>query len=393
MKDDILKYPVLRDNDQKLPVSLIGLRNNASSTIAQSSDNSSSSYLHKIEICLEYANEIINSLGGETQLLPLLSSELAITLINCAILYSEMASELLQRAYTSNDTKNKLWTIAGEQVKKGLGLLHFLETFLIEHNINTNYTQQLNKHIDEYQILYQLSIIVLSFLKLKIIMSNPENNKLDLQTNDLGSTAALCVFNSKLSMGCYNSALGLTKSNLVTKELLAFLLGSIFLLMSIDNFNIDEVGIAIGMLDEVINEFSIIIPRGIITKTSLEKESSSKFSKSGLLKRKDLLKNKLHHVSNKSSKIIATNGSHALLPVLIDVLNDFLIPLIVLLRYVYQRTNDKVTFKPVEKDIEILKSKFPIGKSPKMKGERWMIINGQLEPESPGGTNSNGNYF
>lgn len=392
MRDNILKYHILKDNDHKLPVSLIGLRNNIISTTERPSDNSSSSYLHKIEIGLEYANEIINIYSGGTEPVPLLSSELAITLINCSIFYSEMASELLQRAYTSNDPKNKLWTIAGEQVKKGLGLLQFLNNFLIQRNISTEYTLQLNEYIDEYQILYQLSIIVLSFLKLKIIMSNPETNKLDLQTNELGSTAALCVFNSKLCMGCNNSALGLKKSNLVTKELLAFLQGSIFLLMSIDNFNIDEVGIAIGMLDEVINEFSIIIPREEITKTTLEKESSSKFSKAGLLKRKNLLKNKLRHVSNKSS-MIATRHSQTLLPVLVDVLNDFLVPLIVLLRYVYQRTNDKMTFKPVEKDIDALKSKFPIGKSPEMKGEQWIVSHGQLKTESLGETNSNINYF
>ncbi|KAG0654613.1 hypothetical protein C6P45_003340, partial [Maudiozyma exigua] len=387
MRHDLLKYPVIKDNHQ-LPASLIGLRVNVTSVIVQACDNSSNSYLHKIETCLDYANEIINCLSADTHLEPVLSPELAITLINCSIFYSKMASDLLERANTSNDPKNKLWAIAGEQVKKGLGLLHFLNNFLIEHNIITEFTEQLNRHIEEYQILYQLSIIVLSFLKLKIIMSNPEGTKLDLQTNDLGSTAALCVFNSKLCTGCYNSALGLRKSNLITKQLLSFLQGSIFLLMSIDKFNVDEVGIAIGMLDEVINEFSIIIPRETITKTLLEKESSSKFSKSGLLKRKDLIKSKLHHTSNKSSKLLTNNGSHTLLPVLFDVLNDFLVPLIVLLRYVYQRTNDKVTFKPVEKNIEVLKSKLPLGKSPKMKGEQWIFNHGKLKTESSQKSNS-----
>ncbi|SMN18098.1 similar to Saccharomyces cerevisiae YGR122W Probable ortholog of A. nidulans PalC, which is involved in pH regulation and binds to the ESCRT-III complex [Maudiozyma saulgeensis] len=397
MQGDLISYPTLKDEQHTIPLSLKGLRGNVISSITTSSEKTSNVLLHQTEVCLEYASAIINHIPDDPNLIPSLSSELSITILNCSMFYSEMAIALLKRAYSSNDSKSKLWSIAGEQVKKGLGLLQFLNMYLLNNSISTEFTSIINDRIEEYQILYQMSIIVLSFLKLKQVISNPETTKLDLQTNDMASTASLCLFNAKLCMGCYNNAHGLKTSSLVNKQLLSYLEGSIFLLLSIDNFNKNETGISIGMLEEAINDFSNIVPREQITKTSLDKNSSPKLSKTGLLKRKDLLKNKLQHniltTKNGVQKMQHGNNKFQLIPTLLDVLNDFLIPLVVLLRYVYQRTNDKLSFKPIERNIELLKSTFPIGKSPKMDGIIWIFENNKLTTNSENIYKESQNYF
>ncbi|CAB4252015.1 similar to Saccharomyces cerevisiae YGR122W Probable ortholog of A. nidulans PalC, which is involved in pH regulation and binds to the ESCRT-III complex [Maudiozyma barnettii] len=397
MQGNQISYPSLRDETRTFPLSLRGLRDNVIASISTSSTKTSNDLLHKIEVCLEYANTVINNILEEHERLESLSSELSITIINCSTFYSDIAIELLKRAYSSNDPKNKLWSIAGEQVKKGLGLLQFLNIYLINNNIPTKFAHSINDRIEEYQILYQLSIIILSFLKLKITMSNPETTKLDLQTNDMASTASLCLFNAKLCIGCYNNAQGFKFSNLINKHLLSYLEGSVFLLMSIDNFHKNETGVAIGMLEETINDFSNIVPREYITKTTLDKKSSSKLSQTSLLKQKEILKNKLQHrvlsFKNGIQKKQHDNDPSELIPVLVDMLDDFLIPLIVLLRYVFQKTNDKLSFKPIERDIKQLKSTFPIGKTPKMDGIEWRYENCKLTTNTGNDYKEAQNYF
>lgn len=397
MSDLKLTYPSLNNAPDKYPVQLVGLREAAIRISSEKFTNSSNENLHSIDTYLKYASGLMAVIHEEPVLLKLLSTDLTVTLVNCSTFYSKVTTALLQRAYTSNDPKSKLWVSAGQEVKKGLGLLQFLEKTLNNQSVGSIHSSVIREQIENLQILSQLTVITLSLLKLKHVMSNPMTTKLELQTNSISSTATSCVFNTKLCLGCLNNASGLRMQGFINQQLLAFLEGCAFLLMSIDEFKSNETGISIGMLEQTINFYSKIIPRTEITQSILEKENSTRSTKFSLRKKKELLKNKMHHTLSKTKQVTSNIGpglsNTKLLPVLNVILHDFLIPLIQLLRYVYKQTNEKLTFKPIESDMSTLTSRLPSGISPTVTGTDWKFENEVLQISEPTINALDSSYF
>lgn len=397
MSNVILNYPPLNKDHDKYSVHLLGLREAAIGITDGNTTDTSNENLYSIYTYLKYASSLMEIIHQEPVLLKLLSTDLTVTLINCSTRYSTITTELLQRAYASNDTKSKLWVSAGQEVKKGLGLLQFLQKTLNSKSVGSIHGTTITEQIKRLQLLSQLTVITLSLLKLKHTLSNPMTTKLELETNKISTTASACVFNTKLCIGCLNNAGVLKHQGFINQQLLSFLDGSAFLLMSIDEFKSDETGVSIGMLEQTIKSYSDIIPRSDITQTILSKNDSARSAKETLLKKKDLLKNKMHHTLSKTknitSKVDSKVSTPKLLPVLDTVLHDFLIPLIQLLRYVYKQTNEKLTFKPVESDINTLKAKLPSGISPNVIGIEWTFENGTLQTIEQSKETSNTSYF
>lgn len=79
------------------------------------------------------------------------------------------------------------------------------------------------------------------------------------------------------------------------------------------------------------------------------------------------------------------------MPVLQETLDDFVIPLALLLRYRFTQTNEKLSYQPIETDENVLRKLIPRGKAPELKGSQWYLnLDEQsLQQETP----SQGAYF
>ena len=158
-----------------------------------------------------------------------------------------------------------------------------------------------------------------------------------------------------------------------------------FLFMSLDCYKNDKCGEAIGMLEAA----SCSLSNGLISKKQLKLIQDSKKAKEKLVSRFKEIKtegSKLRTKMNpfKKSDSRAEAGLH---PFLQSTLEDFIIPLIMLLQYRYVRANDKVFFQPVVTNKEELKGSWPQGMTPELAGTNWIFDGEQLTEEAASTTN------
>lgn len=387
-----MSYPILLKNNinKNWPAELVSARQFCENIMKQSVDN-----LTKIDSCIEYASIITLYIYHDKQL----ENDWVTILVNVAFFYQEIALNMLQEAYdlkTSNmNQETQLWSTSGQYLRRGLGILQFIKNQLDDNYKDVEMFNKINQLSMELNLIQQLGIITLSLTKLQNSITNDESYELDLQTNDLKDSTKLSLFYGKLCIGCKEACLQMklnnsnvetkinTKNNfnsynnIVNRKLVAYLDGLTYLLISLDQYRKDQYGNAIGLLEQSINSFSTIIPRD---KLINEKLSTPKLK----LKIKDKFKNKVQSTLLKTkqesmSKLNIKVQDKQLLPILNDTLNFFIVPLINLLNYVYQQTNDKLFFQPVERNTEILNRFVPKGKLPSLKPIVWCFENNTIQ--------------
>lgn len=352
------------------------LRNNAVTIVrGDHNGNNELSDLSKSEVLLEYANALITSTGRQFTTLEL-QNEIIICVIDVAFFYQSAALEMLQRAYDLSANNDNSWMSSGIYLKRGLGLLEFLKV-LVPNFMNEGLYKRLSEMIAEFNLLQQLSILVLSLSKLKRNLSNDISKELDLQTNDLKTASSTSSFYAKIAVGCHETCIQLGKGHLINKTLSHYLEGLTYLLLSMDQYRNDKCGTAIGMLEQCINSFSHIIPRSTLTSTILStpKQKVKPLNKVTNSFKSTLLKTK----QTSARKLKIQNENIDLLPVLNDTLENFIVPLIYLLDYVYNHSNDKLFFQAIVRDEQELKKLVPRGKCPKLEPLPWCFNNGKLE--------------
>ncbi|EJS43628.1 YGR122W [Saccharomyces arboricola H-6] len=374
---------------------LLILRNNCISTLNISRSKVDS--ITCIDTWLNYANGLLIYRYGAGSVEAVVEEEIAMVLVNVATFYQDVGIETLHRAYESSQPSNNLWTTSGTYLKRGLGLICFFRAISQMNAANEaknmqilNLTNQLSL---EFQLLQQLGIVILALSKLRAKVS--KNAIADLEPEQLKELGASSVFYAKLCIGSYNTALQCQGGRIVDGLLLNFLQSLIYLFLSISQYNIDECGIAIGMLQESIKKLLNIVPNSQLKELDI-------LSSSDITKKRDLikkaLKRKIHGTSLKKQHIFEKKEPFSfkndVMLLLKSSLDDFIIPLTVLLRYRYQRTNENFSFKPVENDVNKLNEFFPSGKSSNLEGITWAFQDGHLMPEdSNDATHNCGNYF
>lgn len=320
----------------------------------------------------------------------ILELDLSVSIINAAYIYREISLETMQRAYGS-ESQDSYWGSSGDYLKNGLGLLQYLQS-LEERNflhISPTYYSIIVNLSSEFKIIQQLGIVVLALSKLRSKMyGSSRDGVLDLQNQDIQELSKTSILYTKLIIGCSNFSNTLSRDSMFNKALSSYLESLTLLLLSMDQYQKDQCGIAIGMIDEATNILSTFIP-------------SSKLHDSFLLKtrKRDTIKNIFKNpTSTERSNILMLDKirhNESLHPLLGSTLDDFIIPLYILLRYRYQQTNDKLTFQPVEKDKAKLHSYYPQGKEPQLEGAAW-VFNGHRLKEINSSTSLSGNslkYF
>lgn len=358
-------------------------RNNSIAAI--SDEESRLDWLTRIDTLIKYASSLcclIQNNSNTEEDKNIFKYEIAVSLINAASYNQDISLDMMQRAYGS-PMSDTIWARSGIYLKRGLGLIQW-----VEQQFSSSFTQDtsnklfnvLNEVSLEFQLLQQIGIVVLSLSKLRSkVYKDQRDAVLDFQEEDLQDLSLNSILYAKLVIGCYETALKCNndEGSIINKPLIIYLNSLIFLLLSLDQYSKNQCGIAIGMIEVAIANLSKIVPKSQLNDSILAKK-----------RKRDILKNAFHKkssTSNNNNDILHPNftfstrksKNHQLLPLLRETLDDFLIPLIVLLRYRYQQTNEKLTFQPIEKDEASLRKLFPRGKAPELQGSQW-IFNQEL---------------
>ncbi|QID85183.1 hypothetical protein GRS66_007741 [Saccharomyces pastorianus] len=392
-----LPYKLAEESRVKtlIPNDLVASRSNCIKTLNSSSPKVDS--ISCIDIWLNYANGLLSYRYEAGNVDPLVEEEISQVLINVATFYEDIGIETLHRAYESSQPSNNLWVTSGTYLKRGLGLVCFLkaisQTNAVADPKNMQVLNISNQLSLEFQLLQQLGIVILALSKLRSKVS--KDAVVDLEPHELKELGTSSVFYAKLCIGSYNTALQCQDGRIVDFLFLKYLQSLIYLFLSINQYNMDECGIAIGMLQESVKKLLNIVPNSQLKELDI-------LSSTDITKKRDILKKafkrKIHTTTLKTSHIFEKKASstykNGMMPLLNLSLNDFIIPLTILLRYRYQRTNDNFSYKPVENDIEKLNKLLPRGKSSDIEGIPWTFQNGHLTFEnSNDASNENENYF
>ncbi|CAI4063017.1 hypothetical protein N7582_002276 [Saccharomyces uvarum] len=392
-----LPYKLSEDSGVKtvIPNHLVLARNNCIKALNGSSSKVDS--ISCIDIWLTYANGLLSYRYETGNADPLVEEEISMVLINVATFYEDIGIETLHRAYESSQPSNNLWVTSGTYLKRGLGLVGFLraisQTNTVTDPKNMRVLNISNQLSLEFQLLQQLGIVILALSKLRSKVS--KDAIVDLEPHELKELGTFSVFYAKLCIGSYNTALQCRDGRIVDVIFLKYLQSLIYLFLSINQYNMDECGIAIGMLQESIKKLLNIVPNSQLKELDI-------LSSTDITKKRDILKKafkrKVHNTTSKTSHIFEKKASssykNGIMPLLNLSLDDFIIPLTILLRYRYQRTNDNFSFKPVENDVDKLNKLLPRGKTSDLEGTTWRFQNGRLTFENSNDASiDNENYF
>ncbi|AQZ10879.1 YGR122W [Zygosaccharomyces parabailii] len=386
-----LQFPPPEGVQEELSPSMLVQRDN--SVMSVTAWEEQLDLLARIDLLTEYASALyeLNESGNLTSSL---SQDLLVCLVDTAFLYREVALDVMQRAYGS-DKAEGAWSTGGSYLRMGLGLLQFAANWLSPSSLELSHKQEMcgmiNDMMDEIKLLQQIGIVVLSLSKLRAKFYNDQKDAvLDFQEEDLKDLAANSVLYSKLVIGCLNTAATCKQESSINNALFAYLNSLCFLLLSLDHYQRDDCGIAVGMIEHAVKYIS-----KIVTKSQLDDPLLSKRRKRDILK--NALHKKAHPRAGTSSRGVTgpttwLKKEKPLLPLLQETLEDFLLPLLFLLRYRYSQTNDKISMQPVEHDESTLRKLFPSGKAPNAQSEHW-IYDRRARSLTPERVSSIGGYY
>lgn len=289
----------------------------------------------------------------------------------------------MERAY-GTPMATPMWSTSGKHLRKGLGLLQFVMSpsscgavDCIPTEARAKFFKLINEMVLEFQFLQQIGVVVLSLSKLRARVYRDQRDAiLDFQESDLNELSNNSLLYARLVIGCFDTALKRENDtgSIINKPVLSYLNGLIFLLLSLDQYSKDECGVAVGMIDLTISYLQRIVPQAQLSESVISEKR----------KKRDILKSAFQRSKYKSSTATTINTNsfkvwskkskkNQLLPLLKETLDDFLVHLTILLRYRYIQTNEKLTFKPVERKESVLRKKFPRGTSPALQGSEWIF--------------------
>lgn len=385
-----LRFPELSTLQQVLPPNVLNQRENSVACVSRSGGHLDS--LARIDVLLDYGSSLYNISckdGSNSNL----NQELLICLIDTAFFYREISLDVMQRAYGSEKTDGA-WSTGGSYLRKGLGLLQFTLNLILSSSISIDdkgtICSLVQDMMGEMRLLQQIGIVILSLSKLRVKMYKDKKDAvLDFQENDLKDLATNSVLYAKLVIGCLDTALRCNHGTIINSSLFAYLNSLIFLLLSLDEYNKDETGIAIGMIEKSADYISKVVDKSQLNDRLLSRN-----------RKRDKLKKAFHkkpfqhdNIGSSGFPWIRNDRDQHLLSLLQETLDDFLLPLISLLRYRYRQTNDKVNFRPIENEESSLRKLFPRGKAPDAQFDNWSFDQQSCKFAPKPKSSSGGGYY
>ncbi|SCU83968.1 LAFA_0D07118g1_1 [Lachancea sp. 'fantastica'] len=385
----IKDLPLDIPQDDRLPANLSVLRNEAAITTVNYSNssllNSFDAHLQFASALLKYATESSSSDFDELQ---------CTVITNMAYFLQQIAEGLAQRAFTE-DSK-EAWASSGLYNKNAIGLLQFLRQLDL-----ANTTQSLGlvqTYTKCWTVSQQLGVVMLSLSKLRSRIFDSNTNDgglkakkssgmrydrlLEFQESDLKDLAKSSLLYARLCIGCRAtcSQLANTHVSSACEPLIQYLDALTFILLSLDRYKNDDCGSAIGMLEAATDCLSA----GLITPKQLKLIQETRKLKHKFSAKWSELKSESSSMTAKLNPFKKQNDSKQarLHHFLQYTLEDFIIPLMILLHYRYLKTNDKVFFQPIVRDRQTLLNTWPQGKVPELAGTTWIFDGEKLREQN-----------
>ncbi|CAR24377.1 uncharacterized protein KLTH0F14432g [Lachancea thermotolerans CBS 6340] len=363
------------------------LRQDASRAVESGSDTSA---MNKFDVHLQFASALLKShaIFPDTELEELI----CIAVVNMAFFCQQSCERLVRKAYLEGS--KEAWASSGQYNKKAIGLLKFLVSSRIAST--TSLLGMVQTYIKCWTLSQQLSVVIFSLSKLRSQICGSSKADVDryerllgFQESDIKDLAKASLLYARLCIGCRETCSQLANTSLssLCEPLCRYLDALTFVLMSLDCYRNDECGKAIGMLEAATD----CLAKGLISNKQLKLIQETK-------KLKGKIASKFRELKSEGSKLqtkiklfkrstpIERGELH---PFLQSTLEDFIIPLVMLLHHRYVNTNDKVFFQPVVNQREELTHSWPQGKTPELVGTAWFFDGEQLKENSP----VNSEYF
>ncbi|CAG60651.1 uncharacterized protein GVI51_I10505 [Nakaseomyces glabratus] len=316
--------------------------------------------------------------------------ELTITTLNIAIAYEKMVLESMTVAYTAGRTD--LWTTASDYLKRAIGILLFLKSTDWLHGDEELY-QYLLRYTNEMGVLQQLSVVLVAITKLRSnlykdsILDLDHSNDLTqniLSSNNITLYSRMCIS----ALETMVAILGKHSSNtlpitIINSYNVDFIKVLIYLLVSLEQYEANNVGHAMGFL-KLSRKY---LTRSIMKTTDLQSSLDSimvfdghkkNLKAASLGKLKNVFKKEKTVDFNSTLKSLKVtfnkdNSNDPLRPLLLNVLNDLILPLFLLLSYRYEKTNQLYSFQEPIEDEDMLIRDLPKAIIMNLKSISWKI--------------------
>ncbi|AMD20685.1 HDL059Cp [Eremothecium sinecaudum] len=349
----------------ELPEKLVVLRNNMKLFVnAAERLDANSVYVNML---LQYYYDC-NSISQKA-----LENEVSYAVINLSCCYEELSQELMERAYSGQNDNSQAWISSSRMGKRALGLVEYLGSSGIVGNEST--ASLVSAYALAWRLSQQLRMVVFTLCKLRAKLGQVQegyDGLLELQEADLVTLSANSLLYGRLVLGCQRACRQLEATALRSHvgPLVVFTDVLALVLISMDRYNKDKCGDAIGMLEESLEKLHA---------AHLVPSDYGGFKDSRLM-RPRTVDTLLHWKEKVKPKVNRAEQITCLHPFLQRIIQGFLLPLIILLSYRYKRTNDSLFLQKVERR----RWDLPEGKAPDCVGIEWVFENGQLReiPES-----------
>lgn len=322
--------------------------------------------LQIIDAHLRYINMVLQ-ICTEDSILEKFSNQIFIGMLNVAYGYEKLAQQLRERAYAEGGSGGE-WQASSNYSMKGIGLLQYMEQLQF---LPADSVSELRWWIMLYQVSQQLGTIVLTISKMRTRLYPDSKDRfskmLSFQDSDIELLAKSSVLYARLAIGCSESCgrlqagsseMGVSSQIINTKRFLDCLS---LMLLSLDKYQMNECGMAIAMIKAAVTSIMPLLTSGQADLVSNYKSLEKFKTKTKLLNHK--LKEKFNvNIRKKDTSV------H---PFILEIISDFLVPLIMVLQARYHHANELFFAQPVENCSWIL----PQGRSPETKGTKY-IFNG-----------------
>ncbi|CDO92513.1 unnamed protein product [Kluyveromyces dobzhanskii CBS 2104] len=318
-----------------------------------------------------------------------LSEQIAVSALNAAYGFEQLAQQIRENAYRSESLDTQQWQASTNYNKKAIGILHFVASVA---SVPNSTLAQCEQYRSLYQLDQQLSMVLLTISKMRTRLYPDAKDKysklLSFQNSDIQELSKVATAYAKLSIGCSNVCTSLQLSmqgsphfTSQIRSMQHFLDSLSLTLLSIDKFDhSDDPSTAAEMIDAAIVHIKPILSKEqlnlIQNNKSLDKLLlHTKFWKESI---RTKLKTKVKFGKNEQDSKRSVSTLH---PFILEIIADFLLPLIMVLKVRYDNTNEFI-FDGVGKPNTWA---LPLGSIPNVKGARYTFdgISLAIDDQSP----------
>ncbi|AGO10071.1 AaceriAAR081Cp [[Ashbya] aceris (nom. inval.)] len=279
-----------------------------------------------------------------------LAVEAARAVLHMAACYELLAQELAERAYDDESAVSEAWRSSTTMGKRAIGLAVFLRRLDIPPTAADAALR------DTYQRVWvldqQVRVLILAVAKMqRRLGGNRYDELLTLQEGDPEKLLENAQVYGRLAQGCAQECrrLGGSAVEQQAAQLGVFLEAMALALFSVGRYEHGDCGVALGMVEAAEEQ---LVSGGIAPREYL-----------GMLRdprrqaRQARLRSKLQQLRQRMRRRPAAR----LHPFVQRVADEFLTPLVVLLRYRYERANETLYMQPVVRQWQLPQGRLPGG--------------------------------